>query len=53
VYDRGMDLISLKRKAEKHMGMKYKFFYNVQKLLMQMDKHGMPTGNWLSEYNDG
>lgn len=53
VYDKAVHLMDLKRKAEKYMGRKYKYFYNVQKLLVQLDKHGMPTGNWLSRFNDG
>lgn len=52
-YKKAIDLMDLKRKAEKHMGFKYKYFYNVQKLLVQLDKKGLPTGNWLSEINDG
>jgi len=33
-YKKAMELMELKRKAEKSMGLKYKLFYNVQKLLM-------------------
>ena len=50
-YQKAMELMDLKRKAEKSMGLKYKFFYNVQKLLMQMDENGLPTGYLLSKIN--
>ena len=50
-YKKAMELMELKRKAEKSMGLKYKLFYNVQKLLMQLDENGLPTGNLLSKIN--
>lgn len=50
-YKRAMELMDLKRKAEKSMGWKYKYFYNVQKLLMQLDDKGLPTGYLVSKIN--
>lgn len=52
-YKIATELMELKRKAEKSMGRKYKWFYNVQKLLMQLDENGLPTGYLLSKINTG
>lgn len=54
VYQKGLELMDLARKARSAVGFKYKLWgMNFQKLLMQLDKRGLPTGNLLSEYNQG
>ena len=52
-YKVATELMDLKRKAEKSMGFKYKFFYNVEKLLMQLDEKGLPTGYLIQKINTG
>lgn len=52
-YKIGKELDMLRRKAESSMGKKYKYFYNVQKLLMQLDRNGLPTGNLIQRINRG
>ena len=54
VYKKGIDLMDKKRKAEKAMAWKYRVLpYNFQKLLMQLDDRGLPTGYFISEINKG
>lgn len=54
VHKKGLELRKQLEKVRKHMGLKYRILpFNVQKLLVQLDKRGLPTGNFISEYNDG
>lgn len=54
VHKKALELRAQLAKARKQMGLKYRILpFNVQKLLVQLDKHGLPTGNFISEYNDG
>lgn len=53
-YKKGIALMEKKRKAEKSLGLKYRILpYNFQKLLMQLDRRGLPTGYFISEINRG
>lgn len=54
VYGKMLELNNQLRKAEREMGWKYSVFpWNVQKLLLQLDKYGLPTGNLISKFNVG
>lgn len=54
VYQKGVKLMNLLQKARKSVGLKYKLFgMNLQTLLMQHDRRGLPTGGFIREYNDG
>ena len=50
-YEVETELDTLRREAEKSMGWKYRLFYNVQKLLMQLDENGLPTGYLIQPIN--
>lgn len=54
VHKKALQLRAQLAKTRKAMSLKYKILpFNLQKLLVQLDKRGLPTGNFISEYNDG
>lgn len=54
VHKKALELRDKLAQARKEAGLKYRILpFNVQKLLMQLDKHGLPTGNLISKYNQG
>lgn len=54
VHHKMLKLYAQLQKAKREMGFKYNWLpFNVQKLLMQLDKFGIPTGNLISKYNRG
>lgn len=54
VHKKALELRDKLAQARKEAGIKYRLFpFNIQKLLMQLDKHGLPTGNLISKYNQG
>lgn len=54
VYKKAMSLNEQLQKAKKELGWKYSILpFNVQKLLLQLDRYGLPTGNLISAFNTG
>jgi len=54
VYKKALSLYEQLQKAKKELGWKYSILpFNVQKLLLQLDRYGLPTGNLISAFNTG
>lgn len=54
VYKKMLSLNEQLQKAKREMGITYNILpFNVQKLLLQLDKYGLPTGNLISAFNVG